>query len=125
MWLQVVSLFEGVFTQTALTFLGLNNENPLMLLHFQTTRLQNLLTATTLEDSANQQLEINLTKNLLAEQGILVFGVAVQLAATVLFSIWYFKKENQDDFSELLLERVAHSASPSPCDLPLSLHALV
>lgn len=36
-----------------------------------------------LQNSANQQLEINLTKILLAERGVLVFGVAVQLVATV------------------------------------------
>lgn len=38
---------------------------------------------TMLQDSANQQLEINLTKSLLAGRGVLVFGVAVQLVATV------------------------------------------
>lgn len=54
-----------------------------MLLHFQITRPQNVLTTTMLEDSDNQQLEINLTKSLLAERGVLVFGEAVQLVATV------------------------------------------
>lgn len=57
-----------------------------------------------LQDSANQQLEINLTKNLLAERGMLVFGVAVQFVVTVLFSMWYFK--NQDNLSVLLSDGV-------------------
>lgn len=45
---------------------------------------------------------INLT--LLAEGGMLVFGVAVQLVPRVGFSMWYFKKENQDNLSVLLSE---------------------
>lgn len=57
-----------------------------------------------LQDSANQQLEINLTKNLLAERGMLVFGVAVQFVATTVFSMWYFK--NQDNLSVLLSDGV-------------------
>lgn len=57
-----------------------------------------------LQDSANQQLEINLTKNLLAERGMLVFGVAVQFVATAVFSMWYFK--NQDNLSVLLSDGV-------------------
>lgn len=54
-----------------------------------------------LQDSANQQLEINLTKDLLAERGMLVFGVAVQLVATVMISIWSFEKENSGNLSDL------------------------
>lgn len=45
---------------------------------------------------------INLTS--LAERGMLVFGVAVQFEPRVGFSMWYFKKENQDNLSVLLSE---------------------
>lgn len=68
-YLQVVSIFKGVLSiLTQLVFTAwVLNKSPQVSLQFQITRLQNVLTTTMLLDSANQQLEINLTKNLLAE----------------------------------------------------------